>query len=74
MEIKQKLQQIGATDIKSSFNNDNLIGSLTFKVKGVSFQGQFDLDNEGLYAIELKGDLLELKNLFENGSSLPSNS
>jgi len=45
MEIKQKLQQIGATDIKSSFNNDNLIGSLTFKVKGVSFQGQFDLDN-----------------------------
>lgn len=66
MSTKKILKKIKATDIKTSFDQNNFCGKVSFKINGVSFEGQFDIDNVGLYAIRLKSDdLNELGKLTE---------
>lgn len=66
MKTQEILKKIKATDIKTYFNQDNFYGKVSFKINGVSFEGLFDIDNKGLYAIELQGDLIEMGELTKN--------
>lgn len=66
MNTEKILKKIKATDIKTSFDQNNFCGKVSFKINGVSFEGQFDIDNVGLYATRLKSDdLNELGKLTE---------
>ena len=66
MTTEQKLKEIGAEEIKVSISDENFIGRISFSINGVEFSGQFDIDNVGLYAVELMSDLSELKKLNKN--------
>jgi len=61
----QELKKIGAENIECSFDTKTFIGKLTFEIKGVSFQSQFDIDNAGLYFVLLNCNISELKKLSE---------
>jgi hypothetical protein len=63
MTTLNRLKQIGAEIRFVDFNNETLIGTISFEVEGVEFMGQFDIDNEGLYAVRVTfGELEELIN------------
>jgi len=63
MTTLDKLKQIGAEIRFVDFNNETLIGTISFEIKGVELMGQFDIDNEGLYAVRVTfGELEELIN------------
>lgn len=66
METKRILKEIGAKEIEVEVCNDALYGKVSFKINEVSFEGQFDIDNKGLYAITLISDLIELSKLNKN--------
>jgi len=66
MKTLNRLKQIGAEIRFVDFNNETLIGTISFEVEGVEFKGQFDIDNIGLYAVELMSDISELKKLNKN--------
>tara|TARA_R100000479_G_scaffold5306_1_gene2427 strand:+ start:723 stop:923 length:201 start_codon:yes stop_codon:yes gene_type:complete len=63
MNTLDKLKHIGAKEIKLESFSENLIGRISFNVNGVEFSGQFDIDNTGLYAVELVSELSELNKL-----------
>lgn len=63
MKTQEILKKIKATDIKTHFYQDDFYGKVCFKINGVSFEGLFDIDSKGLYAIELQGDLIEMDKL-----------
>lgn len=66
MKTQEILKKIKATDIKTCFYQDDFYGKVSFKINGVSFEGLFDIDNKGLYSIELQGDLIEMGELTKN--------
>lgn len=66
MTTEQKLKEIGAEEIKVSISDENFIGRISFSINGVKFSGQFDIENKGLYVVELMSDLSELKKLNKN--------
>jgi len=66
MTTEQKLKEIGAKEIKVTISDENFIGRISFSINEVKFSGQFDIDNVGLYAVELMSDLSELNKLNKN--------
>lgn len=60
MKTQEILKKIKATDIKISFYQDEFYGKVSFKINGVSFEGLFDIDNKGLYSIEIQSDLVQM--------------
>ena len=64
MDTLDKLKHIGAKEIKlESFNLENLIGRIGFNINGVEFSGQFDIDNKGIYAINMHYEVSEPEKL-----------
>jgi len=62
---------LNATNIKSYINPANHIGTLSFEINGVIIDAQFDIDNNGIYAIQIEGGLEDLKTITKTSTNNP---
>jgi hypothetical protein len=63
-----KLKSIGATDITMKVNESGIV-KICFKLNDVQIHAQADIDNSGIYAIEVPS-LQGLAKLINKGESL----